>query len=149
MDSLTTSIKRSVLREERHVFTKAEVMDFIDSFDFSNVEIACEVATSGDEINSDSFVKSFFEKLVAVILEQCPPKISPKKLVERMPKKTFESPLQNKHSAPPVDSSRENTFKPRFDEGTASRNNPPKEEDGLIQSANNMSNFFLFRLRIF
>ena len=105
MDPFTTPIKRSTLREGRHVFTKTEVMEFIDSFDFPNVQIVCEVAMSGDEINSESFVKSFFEELMTVILEQCPSKISPKKFVERMRKRAYESPLQSKYSTPPARSS--------------------------------------------
>lgn len=107
-------------------------------------EIVCEVVTSGDEINSGPFVKSFFEELMSIILELCPPKISPKKLVERSPNRAFESPLGSKYSTPPVRSSRENTFVSRLDEGTSSRNKLLVEEEDRIQSDDKKGNCFIF-----
>src|SRR5436190_22542804 len=100
MDPFTTPIKRSTLHEGRHVFTKAEVMDFIDSFDFPDIEITSEVGMSGDEVKSEPFVKSFFEALAAVILKRSPPKMSPKKLIEKMHEIEYESPLRSKYSKP-------------------------------------------------
>lgn len=54
MDPFTTPIKRSTMHEGRHVFTKDEVIDFIDSFDFPDIEITTEVTTSEDEVNRKS-----------------------------------------------------------------------------------------------
>jgi hypothetical protein len=144
MDPFTTPIKCSAWREGHHVFTKADVLEFIDSFDFPNIQIVCEVAMSGDEINSEPFVKSFFEELAAVILKRCPPKISPKKLVERMRKRAYEGPLQSKYSTPSICSSRESPFKSCSDEGTSSRSKSLKEEDDHIQSDDKMGDFFFF-----
>jgi hypothetical protein len=82
MDPFTAPIKRSTLHEGRHIFSEAEVIEFIDSFDFPDIEITSEVATLGDEINSEPFVKSFFEASASVIVKRSPPKMSPKKLIE-------------------------------------------------------------------
>ena len=64
-------------------FSKADVLNIISSFDFTSISVPFEEAALSDEITTSEFLASFFSSLSETVIKNSPPKISPKKIIER------------------------------------------------------------------
>jgi len=63
------------------IFSKADVINFLKSFDFSSIAVPQRYSTSSDEDCMAPFLQSFFNELSKAVFKSSPPKASPKKLL--------------------------------------------------------------------